>query len=54
MQDLVVVVAANKVDLPDAEHEVDREEVEALVKTIGADASTFISAKTGTLLNEMF
>ena len=28
MKDLVVAVAANKVDLPDEDHEVDREEVE--------------------------
>ena len=47
-------MAANKVDLPDSEHEVDHDEVDNLVKTIEADNSTFISAKTGLLLNEMF
>jgi hypothetical protein len=34
MEDLVVIVAANKIDIPDEEHDVDHEEVDDLVKNI--------------------
>ena len=54
MQDLVVFVAANKVDLPDEEQNVDHDEVDDLVSTIQADGKAFISAKTGECLHDMF
>ena len=52
--DFVTIVACNKIDMEDEHHAVEKEDVDELVKKIGADEVAYISALNDINVDEMW